>query len=141
MSTVLESNKELVRRVNDGLNDQDPELFTEHHAEDVVLHTVGEEIHGIEAALAHEQALWRAFPDLHHTTEDVLAEGEKVAYRFTASGTHEGPFQGIEPTGNSFEISGQGIVRVEDGELAEVWLNYDTLGMMQQLGVGGPPRG
>ena len=58
-----------------------------------------------------------------------------MAYHFTAAGTHEREFRGIEPTGREFEITGQGMVRVDDGAAAEVWLNYDVLGMLGQLGV------
>jgi len=135
MATAVRSNTELVRAVNDGLNDQDPDAFREHHAADLVLHDGGEEIRGIDAALARERAIWEAFPDLHHTMEAIVAEGDQVAYRFTATGTHEGPFQGIEPTGRPIEIGGQGFVRIEDEQLAEVWLQYDRLGMLEQLGV------
>jgi steroid delta-isomerase-like uncharacterized protein len=135
MATAVQANKELVRRVNDGLNEQSRESFVELHAEDVVLHDAGREIRGIDAAVEHEEMIWNAFPDIHHTLEDVLAEGDEVAYRFTATGTHDGAFQGIEPTGREVEITGLGIVRVEDEQLAEVWLNYDVMGMMRQLGV------
>ncbi|WP_284010632.1 ester cyclase [Haloarcula pelagica] len=135
MSTALQANKELVRRANDGLNAQDPEAFREHHAAELVLHDGGDVIHGVEAALQRERAIWAAFPDLHHTLTDLVAEGDTVAYRFTATGTHEGPFQGIEATGRPVDITGQGLVRVEDGVLAAVWLNYDRLGMLRQLGT------
>lgn len=135
MATAIKDNKELVQRVNEGLNDQSREVFTTHHTSDVVLHDSGEEIHGVDAALERETALWRAFPDLHHTLEDIIAEGDRVAYRFTATGTHEGQFQGIEPTGQEVTVMGHGTVRVEDGKLAEVWLTYDKLDMMAQLGI------
>lgn len=138
MTTTVEANKELVRRVNDGLNDQSESAFADHHATDLVLHDAGEEIHGIDAALARERAIWNAFPDLHHTIEAIVCEGETVAYRFTATGTHDGDFRGIEPTGREVTITGHGTVRIEGDELAEVWLDYDRLGMLQQLGVVDP---
>ena len=140
MATAIEENKELVGRVNDGLNDQSREAFVDLHTEDVVVHDGGEEIRGIDAAVAHEEAIWHGFPDLHHTLADVLAEGDLVAYRFTAAGTHEGAFHGIEPTGRSVEITGLGIARIAGDEIAEVWLNYDALGLMRQLGVVGSPE-
>lgn len=140
MATAVETNTELVRAVNDGLNEQNPEVFREHHASDIVLHDGGEEVRGIEDALAHEMAIWTAFPDLEHTLEAVVAAGDEVAYRFTARGTHDGLFRGIEPTGKSVEITGQGFVHVTDGQIDEVWLEYDRLGMLQQLGVVEPPQ-
>ncbi|MFC4358596.1 ester cyclase [Halobium salinum] len=139
MVTIGDENKELVRRVNDGLNEQSREVFAALHADDVVVHDGSEEIRGIDAALEHESELWTAFPDIHHTLETVLADGDEVAYRFTATGTHEGPFHGVPPTGRAFEITGHGSVRIEDGELAEVWLDYDALGMLRQLGVVDSP--
>lgn len=135
MATAVQENKELVRRVTEGLNDQSRDVFDELHTRDVVIHDGDEEVHGIDGALEHESALWDAFPDLHHTIDEMVAEGDRVAYRFTATGTHRNEFRGIPPTDRRFEVTGQGQVRISDGEIAEVWLNYDALGMLQQLGV------
>jgi steroid delta-isomerase-like uncharacterized protein len=76
-----------------------------------------------------------AFPDLHLAVKDMLAEGDKVTTRWTASGTHKGDLQGIAPTGNSMEISGLTIMRFTGGKIVEEWTNWDTLGMMKQLGI------
>ncbi|WP_458190279.1 ester cyclase [Haladaptatus sp. NG-WS-4] len=141
MATTGQENKELVRRVHDVLDEQDRDAFAELHVEDIVLHDAGEEIHGVDAVVERELALWNAFPDLSHTMEDVLVEDDRAAYRFTSTGTHEGGFRGIEPTGEEFEITGLGVVRIEDGKFAEIWLNYDSLGIMQQLGVVELPDG
>ncbi len=80
-----------------------------------------------------------AFPDLQATVEDQVAEGDKVASRFTFRGTHRGELAGIPPTGNQVEVTGIVISRIEGGKGAEDWSNYDALGMMQQLGVVPPP--
>ncbi len=76
-----------------------------------------------------------AFPDLHYTVEDQIAEGDKVVTRYMASGTHQSELMRIAPTGNWVEITGISITRIQDGRIEEIWENYDTLGMMQQLGV------
>lgn len=76
-----------------------------------------------------------AFPDLHLTFEDIIAEGDKVAARFTLQGTHRGEFMGIPPTSKQVAMTGIQIVRVADGRIAENWINLDALGMLQQLGV------
>lgn len=76
-----------------------------------------------------------AFPDLHFTIEDMIAEGDKVVARFTMSGTHQGEFMGIAATGNRITITGIDIARFENGKGVEHWANQDDLGMMQQLGV------
>ncbi len=66
---------------------------------------------------------------------DILAEGELVAARHTATGTHDSEFQGIPPTGQEVEIPVMVMFRAGDDEIAESWLNYDRHGPMQQLGV------
>ena len=78
---------------------------------------------------------WRTgFPDMSETIDDMIAEGDRVVGRFTLTGTHRGPFFGIEPTGTRLEITGIDIVRFEDGRIAEWWYNEDTLGILRQLG-------
>ena len=76
-----------------------------------------------------------AFPDVHMEIEDQIAEGDRVATRWVASGTHEGDLMGISPTGNRVTVAGTTIDRIADGQIAETWDNYDALGMMQQVGA------
>ena len=76
-----------------------------------------------------------AFPDWEEQIQDVIAEGDRVVLRVTAGGTHEGEFQGIAPTGKQVTITGMGIVRIEDGQIAESWWEFDAIGLMQQLGA------
>ena len=76
-----------------------------------------------------------AFPDLHLTIADMIVEGDKVVIRWASSGTHQGNLQGIAPTGKNFSISGIHIARFADGKIVEEWVNWDTLGMMKQLGI------
>ena len=65
----------------------------------------------------------------------MVAEEDKVVVRWTASGTHQGSLMGIPPTGKEVAVTGVDIFRVKEGKLAELWLNWDQLGLMQQLGV------
>lgn len=81
------------------------------------------------------------FPDLQVTVDQMIAEGDTVAARFTMSGTHQGEFMGIPPTGKRMEITGIDVVRIENGKMVEHWGNSDDLGMMQQLGVIPMPGG
>ncbi len=76
-----------------------------------------------------------AFPDLQLTIEDIIAEGETVMTRWSCHGTHKGDLSGIAPTGKQFTISGVTIARLTNGKLAEGYVNWDALGLMQQLGV------
>ncbi|MFD2090992.1 ester cyclase [Blastococcus deserti] len=80
-------------------------------------------------------AFWTAFPDWQETVDDVVAEGDRVVIRVTGRGTHEGPFQGLPPTGRHVTATGVGIARMEGGRIAETWAEYDALGLLQQLGA------
>lgn len=79
--------------------------------------------------------LRRAFPDDHYMIEDLIAEGDKVVARLTHSGTHQGAFLGLPPTGKHISTTSIHIFRFADGQLVEHWANKDDLGLMQQLGV------
>ena len=76
-----------------------------------------------------------AFPDLHVTTEDVVAEGDKVVSRWTARGTHQGELLGIAPTGNGVTIKGIDVLLIAGGRIAERWARSNDLELMQQLGA------
>lgn len=90
---------------------------------------------GIEAAKASITGYREAFPDLRLTIEQQLAEGEYVATRWSARGTHQGNLMGMAPTGKQATVTGITIDRIVDGRFVESWTNWDTLGLMQQLGV------
>src|SRR6266487_536256 len=81
-----------------------------------------------------------AFPDFHFTIEDAIAEGNKVAVRLTARGTHRGPLGDIPPTGNQVANTAIVIFRITDGKIVERWGVADQLLLLQQLGVI-PPMG
>lgn len=76
-----------------------------------------------------------AFPDWRSTLHALISEGDLVAERFAASGTHRGPIMGIAPTGRQVSFSGINIFRVTDGQIVERWGRLDDLGLLQQLGL------
>lgn len=76
-----------------------------------------------------------AFSDLRLTVEDMIAEGETVVARWSCRGAHKGDLNGIAPTGKQFAISGVSVVRFSGGKMVEGWINWDALGLMQQLSV------
>jgi predicted ester cyclase len=76
-----------------------------------------------------------AFTDLHFTVEDVVAEGDRVVFRATMRGTHQGSFRDIAPTGRSVAVAVLDIVRVEDGAFAQQWGGPDLFDLLQQLGA------
>ena len=76
-----------------------------------------------------------AFPDLRFTIEDQVAEGDEVVTRYTFRGTQQGELMGIAPTGKQVSIGGISIYRIADGKMQQAWIEYDMLGLLQQLGV------
>ncbi len=76
-----------------------------------------------------------AFPDLHVTIEDMIAEGDKVVVRMRMHGTQQGALGSIPPTGKQVALSTIDIIRIEGGQIAEEWGIDDRLGMLQQLGL------
>ena len=90
---------------------------------------------GPESMRGLANMLRTAFPDLHFTIEELVAEGDVVAGRLTMSGTHEGPLMGMPPIGRSVQQDHMHFVRFRDGKAVEHWEVRDDLGMMQQLGA------
>ena len=80
-----------------------------------------------------------AFPDFHARVEELLEDGDKVIARVRFSGTHQGEFMGIPATGKRFDIAVIDIIEFRDGKGVAHWGVMDMAGMMEQLGVGGPP--
>lgn len=76
-----------------------------------------------------------AFPDFRLKIEDLIADGELVVARWSGHGTHKGEFGSIAPTGKQFNITGVSIARFQHGKMVEGWINWDSLGLMQQLGL------
>jgi predicted ester cyclase len=94
-----------------------------------------EPVRGPEGVKEQATGYRAAFPDLMITIEQQVAEGDTVVSRWTASGTHEGELFGIAPTGKQATITGISIERFVDGKVVEGHTNWDTFGLMQQLGV------
>ncbi|WP_137288864.1 ester cyclase [Natronorubrum halophilum] len=133
-----EDNKALARRMqedvwNEGNVDAVDDLFTEGF----VQHSPWEpsELRGRAEFKEQIEAFRAAFPDLHGTIDDVIAEGDTVANRFTMHATHRGEFMGVEPTGTEVELVGTIFARVEDGRIAERWVVDHALGFLEQLGA------
>ena len=78
---------------------------------------------------------YTGFPDIYHTIDDVIGEGDKAVVRFTLRGSHTGDFMGIPATGRPIEVSAIAMLTFVDGKVAQLNAQFDQLGMMQQLGV------
>lgn len=132
-----------LRRFYDLLSAGDVDAFGALLADDFVEH---EETPGLaptkDGVLEFFRMYRAAFPDLRMDPEDVLASGDKVVARVRATGTHQGEFMGMPPTGKSIDVQMIDILRFDDdGRAREHWGVVDLMAMMQQLGVvpEGPP--
>lgn len=138
-----DQNKQLDRRaIEEVWNRGNYDVVDELVADDFVGHsaTPDQEIHGPEGVKQFYMALRMAFPDIHFTIEDQIAEGDKVVTRWRAQATHLGEFQGIPPTGNQGMITGITIDRIAGDKLVECWTEIDELGLLRHLGVMPSPE-
>jgi steroid delta-isomerase-like uncharacterized protein len=131
---MSEENKALARR-SWGIVDN-PDLIDEVYAADLVWHEPDQDVRGLEEAKQFLAIYKTAFPDLHATVEDAIAEGDKVVTRWTVRGNHQGEIEEFgPPTGRQVKIKGITIHRIDGGKIVEEWERYDNLGVMQQLGL------
>lgn len=137
MSEDTSEIERIARRVPEDIaTEHNLDLIEEVFAEDAVDHgPFGQVSRGTDEIREAFEEYLDAFPDFGATVEDVVAQGDTVAMRVTLRGTHEGNFKGLSPTNNSFEVQNMVFTRIEDGKIAERWIQPDTGGMLQQLGV------
>ncbi len=136
MST--EENKALVRRVyEEAINRGNMAVVDELNSPNYVAHDPGfpQPVRGPEGLKQYFLVFRSAFPDVHITIEDMIAEGDTVVTRQTSRGTHQGDLMGIPPTGKQIAVTGMAIHRLANGKFVESWINADNLGLLQQLGV------
>jgi len=136
--TTAEENKALARRtIEEFWNQGNLNFADEIIASDYVRIEIGSpvELRGVEGA-KQAAAKWRvAFPDMHLTIDDLIAEGDKLACHWTFTGTHQGELEGIAPTSRKVRTSGIAIVSYTNGKVVEEIVSLDALGLMKQLGV------
>jgi predicted ester cyclase len=131
----IEDNKAVIRQVYDLCTQKDLAKLFELYDPGYIEHTPDGDT-SLEKLKQVTPSLFAAFPDIRFTVEDMVAEGDKVAYRVTVRGTHTGrQFMGIAPTGKKIEMRNTSIKRITNGKLAESWGTLDNLNMMRQLGL------
>jgi steroid delta-isomerase-like uncharacterized protein len=118
--------------INRGKIDAAEQFFWDDMVEQVPLPGQGPGIEGLKGVL---RGLKAAFPDMHWTIEEQIAEGDKVLSRFEWTGTHDGPFLGVAATHRSVKVWGMVLDRFEGGKIKATRIIMDTLGLMGQLGV------
>ena len=131
----IEENKALIRRWGEALNNRNLAAVDEIFAAKYDGHTPGAELNSPESVRQVLTVFFTAFPDLHITVEDLIAEGDKVVIRFTSTGTHQGEYLGIAATGKQVTGTGIAIYRIAGGKVVEEWAERDMLGLMQQVGA------
>jgi predicted ester cyclase len=136
-----EKNKEIIRRlIEEGINEYKLDLFDELLAADFVRYSQAappgqERITGIDTYKGLLKEFKAAFPDYQEEMLDMFAEQDKVFIRTRGTATHTGPLGDIPPTKNKLEIENFGVFRLENGRIKEIWVSWDNLAMLRQLGL------
>jgi len=134
---MSEANKDLIRRYRKIYANDQLDQLGDVLAESFVPHNL---MPGLPPALETYKQIHRmakaSFPDQTVTTEDLLAEGDKVVERWSMTMTHTGaPFMGLPTSGKSVRTTGINIYRIENGKIVEMWADMDFFGVMVQLGA------
>ena len=135
----VEANKALIRRfIEEVHNKGNFALFNELFAPNYINHSAPANQNDRAAREQGIRSYRAAAPDLRVTIDDMIAEGDKVALRWTTHGTERGPLRtplGIAPpTDRPISIPGVNIFRIANGQIAEEWIVWDTISWAQQLG-------
>lgn len=129
-------NKELLNNAARAFNHiEDRAGWYTFHAESVQAHGLGPAALDKAGLKAFYTALWTGFPDLTITIDEMVGEADKVVWRITASGTHNGTFQGVPATGKAVKFGGHYTFRFEHGKIVERWSTLDRLALLMQLGA------
>ena len=139
---VEEENKAVVNRMWEAWNKGDIDTIKELMAPEFVRYIPSNsiDIRSPEERVAFIKAHHIAFPDANINIEELYADGDRVIYRFIMRGTHQGEWKGVPATWNKFEMSGIGILRIENGKVVELREEPDRLGRMMQLGMELKPK-
>ncbi len=133
-----EKNIATVRKVTQALNDRDvktiKELITANYIRHDLTSSFGER-RGQGDTVDLFQSLITSLPDMHLDIQDIIATEDRVALRYTFSGTHLGEYRGIPATGKKLEISAMHFYRFEGDKIAEQWVLTDVAGIYNQMGV------
>jgi predicted ester cyclase len=137
---MSEENKAKARRLfEEGFSQGNTDVVDEVLNPDFVCYDPNSEsgeVRGAETIKAEIEYFRNAVPNLTYTIEEQMAEGDKVVTRYTVSGTHQGEFFSVAPTGERITMSGISIDRFDEGgKMVEEWPEYDLLGVMRQIGA------
>lgn len=114
-------------------NTQNIDMLDELFAPGYVGNINGREIIGVDAAKATVTSFLAAFPDAHYTVEDMIASGDRVVTRWTATATQRGPFAGVAPTNRRVTMRGITILQITGTQISALWNTWDMFGLIEQL--------
>jgi predicted ester cyclase len=138
VANPLETNKEIARQLVERIFvRQEDRAIDELVSTDFVPHTFGPMPPGREGLREGMRRAGSGVSDPTFEIHDLIAEGDRVVARLTATARHTGTFMGLEPTGNRYSIDEIHIFRIRDGQLVEHWHAFDTMDLMRQLKGGG----
>ena len=131
---MSEENKALVRRLFEE-SDRRKTFPGELCATGFTVHPPGTPPMNLEAFQQFVAMYYTAFADLSVNVEQMVAEGDRVAVRVVAQGTHTGEFRGIPASGKKVSVVNHAFARITGGKIAEWWTSPDTMGLMRQIGA------
>jgi steroid delta-isomerase-like uncharacterized protein len=132
---VLQRNKEIIHRYfEEWGNHGDTKAADELIATNVTLRNPPAILHSLDEYKKGMAAFHTAFPDLHFTVEELIAEGDKVVVHWSLRATHLGDYQGRPATGKTVTVAGMSLFRMAEGKIQEITVSMDRLGQWQQLG-------
>lgn len=132
----VQENKEILREAAKAFNDPSRRSgWLEIHDSSVVAHGLGPRPLDAEGVKQFYAGLWRAFPGLTITIEDMVGEGDRISWRLRVRGKQEAEFRGVPPTGTEVTFGAQYMFRFCNGRIVERWTNFDRLGVLVQLGA------
>ncbi len=134
---TIEANKVTMQRFTEFINTANEKLAAESISPNAIFHVPGAPapLRGPAGYLAVIGMMRSGFPDIQWTLEEMIAEGDRVAARFTMRGTHRGAFFGVPPSGKSIEVQAMNFYRLAGGQFVEERGQPDLLGLMQQIGA------
>ena len=134
---TIESNKLLMHRFTDFINTASEDLAAELISANAIFYVPGrpEPLQGPAGYLTIIGMMRAGFPDIQWTLDEMIAEGDKVAARFTMRGTHQRAFFGVPPSGKKIEVKAINFYRISDGKFVEEHGQPDLLGLLQQIGA------
>lgn len=136
-AAIEKQNEALVRRVVEALNTRNAGIYQELYAPEYGWYFPSNNPKALtrEEEAGFVKLLWDGFPDIHWDVPDVIAQGDWVIFRYICRGTHTREYQGLKPTGNTFEMGGFWLGRITNGKIVEAREDGDALGWMQRLGM------